>query len=239
MARRHSAPSGAVLVAAFAAALCLFAVGVHAIGPGAYPPGDCRTGTDACPNGCCTKACPNGSAGAAVPNGVPGLSAQIVGLTFDAKTALVRGTLVVTNAGRAAIPDVITEVSFAPFEPGSYTTYGIGNMWCGGDKGKALAAGASRACPFALIGGASQADLMYQGNQASSSRKPLPGVDPVAFSNALAFSTSDVPQVSELKRGAKASSVRAAASVRRSEGYPQPGQKEFICDFGYVPAKSA
>jgi hypothetical protein len=225
-----------VFVAAAVAAVALAAAGAHAIGD-PYPAGDCRTGTIQCPNGCCTKACPNGSAGAATPNGVPGLSATIKDLTYSPSTALVTGTLIVTNAGKSAIANVTTAVSFAPFSASDSSYVSIGNMWCGGQKEKTLAAGASRACPFALVGGADPAKYDWQ---QATSRAPQPGVDPTALKQALAFSTSDVPQVPDLPRGLKPSAVSAYAEVSNTSLYPQQGDKTaFFCAYAYVPAKAA
>lgn len=233
MGRRRSS---LLLVAAAVAALALAASGARAIGE-PYPANDCRTGTPACPNGCCTKACPNGSAGAATPNGIPGLTATIKDLTYSPSTALVTGTLVVTNSGKSTVPGVSTAVSFAPFSAADSSYIRLGDMWCGGQKEKALPPGASRACPFALVGGADASQYDWS---KMTSRTPQPGVDPAALKKALAFSTSDVPQVPDLARGLKASAVSAYPEVRNTQSYPQPGDKAaFICGYGSVPAKAA
>jgi hypothetical protein len=222
----------------FVAALALAIGGAAAIGE-PYPAGDCRTGTPACPNGCCSAACPTGAAGAAIANGTPGLTATIKGLTYDPKTALVKGTVVTTNAGKAPVNGLIASVQFAPFSPkdgGSYQT--LENLWCSGQKGKALAPGASRACPFALVGGADPSE--YDWNKATG-RDPLPGVDANALKAALSFSTSEVRQVVELRRGMKPSAVSAHATLRNTELYPQPNDKSggFICGYAFVPAVAA
>lgn len=219
--------------------LLVLAVAQHAAAIGdPYPSsGDCRTGTPACSAGCCTTACPTGSAGAAVPSGVPGLSASIKGLSYDPKTALVKGTLVMSNAGKAPVGGLIASVQFAPFASGGgYLT--LENMWCGGQKGKALAPGASRACPFAVVGGASASTYDYA---KATSRTPQPGVSASVLAEALAFSTSDVPQVADLQRGLKPSAtISAHATLRNTELYPQPGDKSggggFICGYAFAPA---
>jgi hypothetical protein len=226
--------------------VALLAVAVapaRAIGPGAYPPGDCRTGTLACPGGCCTRACPNGSAGAATPNGVPGLQAKIVGLTYDAKTALLKGTLIVTNTGKVALPsvttgiDVGTRLSQPSAQPGSLDPqFGTTDMWCGGQKEKALAAGASRSCPFALVGGVKGDPVNIQWDRQNV--EPLPGVDKRAFQAARALSTSDVAQVIGLA-GVDASQIWAAPVVRNTMLYPQPGSKDWLCGFASVRAQPA
>lgn len=228
-------PSALLFVGALA--LALAATGAMAIGE-PYPTGDCRTGTPACPNGCCSAACPTGAAGIAIPNGTPGLTATIKGLTYDPKTALVRGTVVMTNAGKTAVNNLIASVQFAPFAAKDGSAQTLENLWCGGQKGKALAPGASRACPFALVGGADPSK--YDWNKATS-RDPLPGVDANALKSALSFSTSEVPQVVELKRGLKPSAISAHATLRNTELYPQPGDKSggFICGYAFVPAVAA
>lgn len=217
------------------ALLAMMAGGAAAVGP-AYPPGDCRTGTPACDSGCCTRACPGGSAGAAVPDGIPGLTASIQGLTYHAATSLVKGTLIMTNSGKTAVDGVIAEVGFAPFGDDRGHVV-LGNMWCGGQKGKALGPGQSRACPFAVVGGADPASYDWR---KSTDDVAQPGVDAAALRAARAWSTSDVPQFASLARGLAPSAVRARATLRNTQLYPREFEDSgFICAYGFVPATKA
>lgn len=146
-----------------------------------------------------------------------------------------------TNAGKAPVKGVIASVQFSSFKSGASGGgyLALENMWCGGQKGKALAPGASRACPFAVVGGANVSTYDYA---KATSRTAQPGVSASALAEALAFSTSDVPQVADLERGLKPSAISAHVTLRNTELYPQPGDKSggggFICGYAFVPATS-
>jgi hypothetical protein len=230
-----------LVVAALALAAATGAAAIPAY-PTPFPPGDCRNGSPACPEGCCNQACPTGASGIAIPSGIPGLTASIKGLTYDPKTALVKGTVVMTNSGKQPVNNLIAGVQFtyAPLPDGTILGgYWMDNLECGGQRGKTLAPGASRACPFALVGGADPATFDYFSS--ATAREPLPGVNPAALKAAQSFAGSDAQQTTDVRRGVSPSAVSAKATLRNVDFDPRYDDKSggFVCKYAFVPAVAA
>jgi hypothetical protein len=224
-------PAPLLLLAAIVGALIAAASPALAVGD-PLPANSCRRGTPACPNGCCTSWCPNGSAGDAITKAVPGLQTKIVGLTYSKSKLLLTGTIVVTNTGKKPIASVYTGVMAGSGPTGDVEQTGQDNMFCGGASGKPIAPGASRSCPFAIVGGLDNSKQPLYGWQPTQSA--LPGVKPATWQEARAFTTSDVVQTDVLT---SASQPFAYPKVRDTQLYPQPGFPGFICGFASVRAK--
>jgi len=201
------------------------------------PANSCRTGTPACPNGCCSTWCPNGGAGNAIAKAVPGLQTKIVGLTYSKSKLLLTGTIVVTNTGKMPLPSIILAVMAGASSSSSSGSADSAvpdaaqeNMWCGGAKGKPLAPGASRSCPFAILGGV----YRRASNWDRAASEPMPGVKPATWQEARAFTNSDVLQTVFF---GPTSEPWAYPQVRDTTLYPQAGFPGYICGFASVRAK--
>jgi hypothetical protein len=191
---------------------------------------DCRAGSQHCPSGCCNSWCPTGSWGAAI-NGPTPLQSSIVGLTYHKSKLLLTGTIVVTNTGTAPVSGVLVGFS-AKTSPTADTGNGFGEIWCGGARAQPLPAGASIACPIAIVGGLDT--QAYTGFDLTPNTA-LPGVNKAAWQEARAFSTSEVVQTDMFNAETQ---PWVETQVRNSWAFPQAGSTSgFACGFAPVRAK--